>query len=112
MPTKFQIATLTTAAPREEQGGEPDAPLQTGASMCAGQQLIYEDRAHSSELVDVVLVMVDPSALPPEQEHTRSYTVWMPDGRERNTLAERLQVPPPRHTHTHTHNHTTMSSGP
>eukprot|EP01047_Picozoa_sp_COSAG01_P099455 COSAG01_NODE_29468_length_636_cov_22.785847_2_plen_63_part_00 len=40
-----------------------------------------------------MLVAVDRSALPPEQEHERGYTVRLPDGSERNTLASRLRLP-------------------
>eukprot|EP01047_Picozoa_sp_COSAG01_P012226 COSAG01_NODE_546_length_15649_cov_21.047395_9_plen_173_part_00 len=55
-PPAASTAPAAAAAPGEERGGEPDAPPRTGASMCAGQQLIYEDRARGGELVDVVLV--------------------------------------------------------
>jgi hypothetical protein len=61
--------------------------------MRAGQKVVFEDRARGGMLVDVVLRTVDRSAMPPEQEHERGYTVQLPDGRERNTLASRLQLP-------------------
>eukprot|EP01047_Picozoa_sp_COSAG01_P064624 COSAG01_NODE_8585_length_2728_cov_14.207684_6_plen_112_part_00 len=50
-------------------------------------------------LEDVVLVAVDRSALPPDQEHERGYTVRLPDGSEQNTLASRLRLPAAGHSH-------------
>ena len=59
----------------------------------AGQQLLFEDRA-SSSTVEVTLVVVDQTVLPPEQEAERGYTVRLHDGRERNTLRVRLRLLP------------------
>ena len=62
------------------------------SNVATGQRLLFEDRARGGAMVEVTLVCVDRTVLPPEQEEERGYTVMLPDGRERNTLRSRLRL--------------------
>ena len=75
------------------QETEASALTVVDSNVATGQQLLFEDKARGGAMVEVTLVSVDRTVLPPEQEEERGYTVRLPDGRERNTLRARLWLP-------------------
>ena len=71
--------------------GEPHGPaFDGGTGSTTGERLLYWKRG---VLVSVTLVGVDRTAMPPEQEVDRDYTVRLESGQERNTIGRNLFWP-------------------